>query len=88
MAMLLIRDAGCGISEELRARLFQPFATAGGHAGAGLGLTIAREIAVALGGTVQLQNRVASGVVCGLDACLSLPMAGAAIASAKVDQST
>ena len=87
VAMLLIRDAGGGISEELRVRLFQPFATAGGHAGAGLGLTIAREIAVALGGTVQLQNRVESGVICGLDASIGLPMAGS-LGRAKVDQST
>ena len=74
-ATLLIRDAGGGISEELRARLFQPFATAGGHAGAGLGLTIAREIAVSLGGTVHLQNRFEDGAVCGLDARISLPLA-------------
>ena len=74
-ATLLIRDAGGGISEELRARLFQPFATAGGHAGAGLGLTIAREIAVSLGGAVYLQNRIEDGAVCGLDARISLPLA-------------
>lgn len=74
-ATLLIRDAGGGISEELRARLFQPFATAGGHAGAGLGLTIAREIAVSLGGTVHLHNRIEDGVVRGLDARISLPLA-------------
>jgi two-component system sensor histidine kinase TctE len=45
----------------------------GSHAGTGLGLTIAREIALALGGSVQLQNRVQDGQVCGLDASISLP---------------
>lgn len=73
MVTLLICDAGGGVSEELRARLFQPFATVGGHAGTGLGLTIAREIALALGGTVQLQNRLQDGQVCGLDASITLP---------------
>ena len=82
VATLLIRDGGGGISEELRTRLFQPFATAGGHAGAGLGLTIAREIALALGGTVQLQNRMADAAVCGLDASIRLPATGAPVANA------
>lgn len=76
VATLLIRDAGCGISESLRLRLFQPFATAGGHAGTGLGLTIAREIALALGGSVQLHNRLSEGHICGLDASIQLPLAG------------
>jgi two-component system sensor histidine kinase TctE len=70
---LLIRDAGGGLPEDLRARLFQPFSTVGSHAGTGLGLTIAREIARALGGSVQLQNRVQDGQVCGLDASIGLP---------------
>ncbi|RFO95986.1 sensor histidine kinase [Rhodoferax lacus] len=78
VATLLIQDAGCGISEALRSRLFQPFATAGGHAGTGLGLTIAREIALALGGSVQLNNRLSEGQVCGLDARISLPLVGTA----------
>jgi len=70
---LRIRDAGGGLPEDLRARLFQPFATVGSHAGTGLGLTIAREIALALGGSVQLQNRLLDGQVNGLDASISLP---------------
>ena len=74
MATLLVRDAGSGIGEALRSRLFQPFATVGSHAGTGLGLTIAREIALALGGTVQLQNRLSEGRICGLDASISLPL--------------
>ena len=73
--ILLIRDAGPGITEALRLRLFQPFATSGTHSGTGLGLTIAREIAQALGGTVQLQNRMEAGRVQGLDASMWLPVA-------------
>jgi two-component system, OmpR family, sensor histidine kinase TctE len=70
---LLIRDAGSGIDDELRKRLFQPFsrgaASASGVAqGAGLGLAICSEIIKALGGELSLDNRMLEGRVIGLDA--------------------
>ena len=72
---LLIRDMGKGISDGLRDRLFQPFATSGLYSGTGLGLTIVCEIALAIGRTVQLHNRVDDGVVYGLDPTITLPEA-------------
>ena len=74
MAQLLIRDAGNGVSEAMRQRLFQPFATGDTKSGTGLGLTIAREIVLALGGTIQLNNRLNSEHIEGLDACVWLPL--------------
>ncbi len=73
-AHLLIRDAGSGISEAMRQRLFQPFATGDTKSGTGLGLTIAREIVLALGGTIQLNNRLHGETIEGLDTCVWLPL--------------
>ena len=74
MALMMIRDTGTGIDEALRHRLFQPFATGDTKSGSGLGLMIAREIVLALGGTIQLNNRMDGTEISGLDACISLPL--------------
>lgn len=73
-AHLLIRDAGSGISDAMRERLFQPFATGDTKSGTGLGLTIAREIVLALDGTIQLNNRLHGETIEGLDTCVWLPL--------------
>ncbi len=78
MALLTIGDTGSGIDEALRQRLFQPFATGNTKSGSGLGLMIAREIVLALGGTIQLNNRIEGQTVVGLDACISIPLTHAA----------
>lgn len=74
MALLRISDSGPGIDAGLRVRLFQPFAAGDGRSGSGLGLTIAREIAVALGGSIGLNNRLSANQVLGMDACVHLPL--------------
>lgn len=76
MAQLVVSDTGSGISEDMRQRLFQPFATGDTKSGTGLGLTIAREIVHALGGTIQLNNRIVDREVVGLDASITLPLDG------------
>jgi len=76
MAQLVVADTGSGISDDMRQRLFQPFATGDTKSGTGLGLTIAREIVQALGGAIQLNNRLQGGEVVGLDACITLPLSG------------
>ena len=73
-AQLVVADTGSGISEEMRQRLFQPFATGDTKSGTGLGLTIAREIVQALDGSIQLNNRWDGGKIVGLDACITLPL--------------
>ena len=73
-AALVIRDSGPGISEELRARLFQPFSAGEARSGSGLGLAICHEIVQALGGSIHLDNREAHTQVLGLDTTVRLPL--------------
>jgi two-component system sensor histidine kinase TctE len=77
-ATLLIRDSGPGISDELRKRLFQPFSAGEARSGSGLGLSICLEIVQALGGSLQLDNRVVMEHITGLDARARLPLAAEA----------
>ena len=54
-------DTGCGISEEMRARLFKPFERATGDAarkysGSGLGLSIAKNLIELMHGTVGVES--------------------------------
>ena len=71
---LTVGDSGPGISGELAARLYQPFSAGNGRHGSGLGLAICREIALALGGSISLENRLDHGRVMGLDATVRLPL--------------
>lgn len=69
---IVISDEGPGIeSEEMLERVFEPYfrAQPGKTHGSGLGLTIAKSIAMAHGGTLVLRNRSTRG----LDAVLTLP---------------
>jgi len=81
-ACLTVADSGPGIAEELRPRLFEPFAAGGAQAGSGLGLAICREIVTNLGGSVTLVNRVHGGRIDGLDATVCLPLAAGEAARA------
>jgi two-component system sensor histidine kinase TctE len=74
-ALLQISDQGPGIGPELRARLFQPFSAGEARTGSGLGLAICHEIVLALGGSINLDNRVQGGSIDGLDATVRLPLA-------------
>jgi two-component system sensor histidine kinase KdpD len=74
-AKLRVADRGGGLSEEERSQLFEPFARLGdrsGTSGVGLGLTVARGFAEAMGGTL-IADRADGG---GLLMRLRLPLAG------------
>lgn len=78
-AVLTVRDDGPGISAELRQRLFAPFSAGNTASGSGLGLAICREIVLALGGRISLDNRTVPNPggadrVTGLDAVVRLPL--------------
>lgn len=56
---LVVQDSGPGVPDDLRSRIFEPFvrgALEREHSGAGLGLAIAREIALAHGGDLYLED--------------------------------
>jgi len=75
-ARIIISDDGPGLTDEQIRTLIEPFARGEesrnrATGGAGLGLSIAREIAVGVGGALTLANRDGGG----LDAVISLPLA-------------
>jgi signal transduction histidine kinase len=55
-----VADTGPGIAVDERDRIFRPFWSRDGG-GTGLGLAIARELAVALGGTIELDSEPGNG---------------------------
>jgi heavy metal sensor kinase len=63
---LTVADAGSGIADEDMQHIFEPFyrsplARRNGVSGVGLGLAVARRIALALGGTLSVQSRSGEG---------------------------
>ncbi len=68
--VIAVSDDGPGIPEEALSRLFEPFFTTKAT-GTGLGLPIAKKLAEALGGRLEIRNRPEGGV----EARLTLPKA-------------
>jgi signal transduction histidine kinase len=73
-----VSDTGPGITAAERERIFRPFWSRDGG-GTGLGLAIARELAVALGGRIELESRPGEGS----RFRLVLPTAGGSRASGR-----
>lgn len=70
---LLVWDNGGGMDETIQARLFEPFQSASGASGVGLGLSICRQIAVSMNAVVDLYNRVQDDRIVGVDAVVRWP---------------
>lgn len=61
-AVVRISDTGCGIPEDIRERIFQPFfTTKPAGEGSGLGLDIVRKILDKHGGTIRVESTVGRG---------------------------
>lgn len=62
-----VADTGPGLAEELRARLFNRFEQADGvphrHGGSGLGLAICRELALLMGGSIEVASAPGRGSI-------------------------
>jgi signal transduction histidine kinase len=57
-----VRDEGTGIPADDLGRIFEPFYTTKGRGrGTGLGLSICRELARTLGGTITVESRPGQG---------------------------
>ena len=60
-AVITVQDTGPGIAPDLLPRLFTRFTSGGGNKGLGLGLYLARGIAVAHGGTLTVDSTPGKG---------------------------
>lgn len=63
-AVVEIRDTGCGMSEEVQARIFEKFYqgdTSHSAAGNGIGLTIVRRVLILCGGSIQVSSAPGEG---------------------------
>ncbi len=72
-AVIEVSDTGQGIPEELLPHVFERFAKGPGSAGSGLGLTIARDLVLAHGGTIEAISRPGEGTTIRF----TLPLGGA-----------
>ncbi len=71
-AVLSIADTGIGMSEETKARIFDPFYTTRGSEGTGLGMSIADAIISKHGGDIRVQSEQGKGS----EIIVRLPLAG------------
>jgi two-component system sensor histidine kinase/response regulator len=58
-----IEDAGHGINEQIRDRMFEPFVSTKQTVGVGMGLTVARHALRNLGGEITMSNRPGGGTI-------------------------
>lgn len=61
-----VQDTGCGMSPQLRKRIFDPFITEGKAHGTGLGLAITRDIVEGHHGRIDVQSAVGYGTTVSL----------------------
>ncbi len=62
-ALIEIEDGGCGIPEEIRHRVFEPFFSYGKSEGIGLGMATARKIVEEHGGQIEIESSPERGTL-------------------------
>jgi signal transduction histidine kinase len=62
-ALIEVEDQGCGIPEEIRHRVFEPFFSYGKSEGIGLGMATAQKIVEEHGGEIQIESRPGRGTL-------------------------
>ncbi|RCS29824.1 response regulator, partial [Rhodanobacter denitrificans] len=81
--LLSVSDTGPGIPEASQARLFQRFEQAEGpqrRVGSGLGLAICRELVEMMGGSIELESRLAHGSTFRVRLPLAVPASSTPVA--------
>ena len=78
--LISVRDTGIGMSEEMRQRCLEPFATTKGELGTGLGLAIAYGIVQRHGGSLDVETAIGRGT----KVTISLPVASSQVHSKAV----
>jgi signal transduction histidine kinase len=76
-AQVTVSDSGPGVPLDERERIFERFqrgSTSGGHSGFGLGLAIGRELAIRMGGTLELLDAMPEDELPGAHFLLRLPV--------------
>ncbi|MDD3193881.1 MAG: ATP-binding protein [Oscillospiraceae bacterium] len=76
-----VSDTGCGMSDEMKARLFKPFEqetadTAKKHSGSGLGLSIAKNLVDMMHGAISVESEkgVAAALSAGMNGHIAKPI--------------
>ena len=59
--VVAVQDSGCGMSDEVQRRIFEPFYTTKKDDGTGLGLSICQELVHASGGSITVQSEPGRG---------------------------
>ncbi len=59
--LLSVRDSGCGMPEEVRRRVFEPFFSHGKRNGTGLGMAIVRKIVEEHGAAIRIESAPGQG---------------------------
>jgi two-component system, cell cycle sensor histidine kinase and response regulator CckA len=72
ICLVQITDQGVGMSEDVRAKIFEPlFTTKAAQGGSGLGLSIVREIVAAHHGEIQVQSALGQGTTVSIELALA-----------------
>ena len=79
---LVFKDDGCGIDEETRTRIFEPFYTTKPE-GSGLGLLIVQRIITAHGGIIRVESEPENGTEVALELPIRLTTAKRPLPSPK-----